>query len=253
MEIFFSVDLSPDLIQSLGQCRVVLEGISYRISLPGMANISKIFVFALGGRDKASMFKFPCERPTWSNWNSWFNFWHNFTTTGDTLKVPLGNWISPTHCIWKWYYRADTDNLQQIKGNTIFYYNPSSGFRFTRATRKDHLMREESFSPLVIQGIPTSVTILSDQQVVKLSKGPALAKAPDKTMDFWEFLYCWGGKWMWEGIEAGKDSPYNMSWVMEGMTNNSLVWVTDSSYNRKKAFDLWGVGWIIFCTKKDSA
>jgi hypothetical protein len=51
----------------------------------------KDFVFAPGGRDKASTFKFPCEHPTWSDWNSWFNFWHNITNTGDTLKVPLGN------------------------------------------------------------------------------------------------------------------------------------------------------------------
>jgi hypothetical protein len=122
----------------------------------------------ISGRAKASTFKFPRERPTRSNWNTWFNFWHNFTTTGDTLKVPLGNWISPTHCIWKWYSRADTDKLQQIEGNTIFYYNPSSGLRFTQATRKYHLMREEPLSPYAIQGIPTSVTRLSDQQVVKV-------------------------------------------------------------------------------------
>jgi hypothetical protein len=68
-------------------------------------------------------------------------------------------------------------------------------------------------------------------------------------MDFWEFLYSWGGKWMWEGIEADKDSQYNISWVAEGLTNHSLVWVTDGSYNRNKAIDLCGVGWIIFCTK----
>jgi hypothetical protein len=72
-------------------------------------------------------------------------------------------------------------------------------------------MQEEPLSPLAIQGISTSVTSLSDQQVVKLSEGQALAKAPDKTMDFWEFLYSWGRKWMWEGIEAGKDLLYNMS------------------------------------------
>ncbi len=103
-------------------------------------------------------------------------------------------------------------------------------------------MREEPLSPSVIQGILTSVTSLSDQQVVKLSEGPALAKAPDKTMDFWEYLYSWGGMWMWEGVEAGKDLLYNMSWVAEGMTNNLLVWATDCSYNRKKAIDLCRVG-----------
>jgi hypothetical protein len=40
-----------------------------------------------------------------------------------------------------------------------------------------------------------------------------------------------------------------MSWVAEGMANNSLVWVTDGSYDRKKAINLCGVGWIICCTK----
>ncbi len=249
MEIFFSADLSPDLIQSLGRCWVVLEAIFLSDLTTVDGKYLKDFVFAPGGRDTASTFKFSCEQPTRSDWNSWFKFWHNFTTTGDTLKVPLGNWISPTHCIRKWYYRADTDNLQWIEGNTFFYYSPSSGIRFTRATRKYHLMREEPLSPLVIQGIATSVTSLSDQQVVKLSKGLALAKVPDKAMDFWEFFYSWGGNWMWEGIETGKDLPYNMSWVAEGMTNNSLVWVMDSSYDKKKAIDLCRVGWILFCTK----
>jgi hypothetical protein len=58
---------------------------------------------------------------------------------------------------------------------------------------------------------------------------------------------------MWEGIEAGKDSPYNMSWVAEGMANNSLVWVTDGSYDRKKAINLCGVGWNFFVPKLGSA
>jgi hypothetical protein len=47
---------------------------------------------------------------------------------------------------------------------------------------------------------------------------------------------------MWEGIEAGKGLQYDMSWVAGGMKNNTLLWVTDGSYNRKKAIDLSGVG-----------
>ncbi len=54
---------------------------------------------------------------------------------------------------------------------------------------------------------------------------------------------------MWEGIEAGQDMPYDMTWVAEGMMNNSLIWVTDGSYDKKKAIDLCAVGWIIFSTK----
>ncbi len=33
------------------------------------------------------------------------------------------------------------------------------------------------------------------------------------------------------------------------MTSNTLVWVTDGLYDQKRAADLSGVGWIIFCSK----
>jgi hypothetical protein len=42
---------------------------------------------------------------------------------------------------------------------------------------------------------------------------------------------------------------YNMTWVVEGLTNASLIWVTDGLCDRKMAIDLCRVGWIIFCTK----
>ncbi len=100
------------------------------------------------------------------------------------------------------------------------------------------MVREAPLLPTVIQGIPDSITGSIAQRVVKLSKGPALAKASNKRLDFWEFLYSWGGKWMWEGIEAGQGLPYNMTWVAEGMKSYTLIWVTDGSYDRKKAIDL---------------
>ncbi len=130
----------------------------------------------------------------------------------------------------------------------MFHYKPPSGFCLTLARKTYHVMQEEHLSPSIIQGVPTSVTSFSAQQVIKLSEGPALAKAVEETPDFWELLYSWGGMWMWEGMEAGKDSPDDISWIADGLKNSSLIWVTDGSYNRKKAKDLCGVGWIIFCT-----
>ena len=53
---------------------------------------------------------------------------------------------------------------------------------------------------------------------------------------------------MWEGIDDGQDTKSDTTWIAEGMTHNLLIWVTDCSYDRKKARDLSGVGWIIFCT-----
>ena len=46
---------------------------------------------------------------------------------------------------------------------------------------------------------------------------------------------------MWEGIEDGQ------AWLVQGMKLDSLLWVTDGSYNRKRAPVLSRVGWIIFC------
>ncbi len=90
--------------------------------------------------------------------------------------MPLGNWINPTHRIWKWYYREDTDDLQRVEGNTLVLYKPASGFRFTLATRTYHAIHEAPLSS-VIRGAPISVTGLTVQQVVKLSTGPPLAMA----------------------------------------------------------------------------
>jgi hypothetical protein len=55
-----------------------------------------------------------------------------------------------------------------------------------------HLEQGEPYTPDVMLGLPTSVSGLSNQQVVKLSKGLALAKVPKETTNFWKFLYNWG-------------------------------------------------------------
>ena len=112
-----------------------------------------------------------------------------------------------------------------------------------------HLERKELYTPSVVLGLPTSVLGFSDQQVVKLNDGPALATAPKEITEFWKFLYSWGGTWMWEGIEEDQATKEDVTWIAKGMKINTLIWVTDGSYDRKKAKDLSGVGWIIFCTK----
>jgi hypothetical protein len=114
--------------------------------------------------------------------------------------------------------------------------------------RMYHLAREEPFSPAVVLGSPTSTSGFSNQQVVKLSKG-ALAQASWEIKNFWEFLHSWGENWMWERIENDQETKEDATWIANGMRHNLLIWVTDGSYNRKKASNLSGVGWIICCTR----
>ena len=248
MEIFHSLDLSQETMLSLSLCRVSLESIFLSDITTADGLYLEDFVFNPGGRDRSSLFKFPRKVPTRGDWNQWLDFWHSFTTTGDKLKVPLGNWINPTHRIWKWYYRADSDDLQWVEGKTMFYFKPAAGFRFTRLTRAYHITHEKPLSLAMAHGLPILVTGFSVQQVIILSIGPALATETDARTGFWEILHSWGGTWMWEVIEPGKDIPADVSWIVNGLRNGSLIWTTDGSYDRKKAVDLCGVGWMIFCT-----
>jgi hypothetical protein len=73
-EIFLTADLGPDLLRSLGQCRVVHEAIFLSDLTTTDGKYIKEFVFVPGSRERASTFNFPCEQPTQSNWDSWFDF-----------------------------------------------------------------------------------------------------------------------------------------------------------------------------------
>jgi hypothetical protein len=70
---------------------------------------------------------------------------------------------------------------------------------------------EEPLSSATDHGIPILVTGISAQRVTKLSTGPALISVTDARTGFWEFLYGWGGTWMWEVIEPGKDTLTDVS------------------------------------------
>jgi hypothetical protein len=54
---------------------------------------------------------------------------------------------------------------------------------------------------------------------------------------------------MWDDIDFTQDTTQDLKWVADGMQNNTLMWTTDRSYDRKRAADLSGVGWIIFCKR----
>jgi hypothetical protein len=52
---------------------------------------------------------------------------------------------------------------------------------------------------------------------------------------------------MWEGVEDSQATKHDLSWLIQGMETNTLIWVIDGSYDRKRASVISGVGWIIFC------
>ena len=50
---------------------------------------------------------------------------------------------------------------------------------------------------------------------------------------------------MWERLEYEED----LGWLSEALTAGSLVCVTDGSYDRARARDISGAGWIIYCVR----
>jgi hypothetical protein len=38
---------------------------------------------------------------------------------------------------------------------------------------------------------------------------------------------------MWDDIDTAQETAKDLEWIANGMTNNSLVWTTDGSYDRK--------------------
>jgi hypothetical protein len=84
------------------------------------------FMFDPGGKVPWSKYKFPQEIPSKKDWEIWFNFWHDYTATGDKLPTPLGKWTTPTHRRWIWYYDCSSNDLQQIKDGKFHHYLPAS-------------------------------------------------------------------------------------------------------------------------------
>jgi hypothetical protein len=49
---------------------------------------------------------------------------------------------------------------------------------------------------------------------------------------------------MWEDIDFTQETTQDLKWVAKGMKNNTLVWTTHGSYNRKRVADLSAVGQV---------
>ena len=53
---------------------------------------------------------------------------------------------------------------------------------------------------------------------------------------------------MWDGIE---DEQQDLQWLVEGVQNNTIISVTDGSYDRKVAPGISGAGWLVCCTRSE--
>ena len=88
-------------------------------------------------------------------------------------------------------------------------------------------------------GNPASIAELDGGSLQINATGTALHQpAAPEEQSFTEFLHSWGGTWMWRGLVM----PADTKWLTDTVTNNTLVCVTDRSYNLEKAPDSCSAG-----------
>ena len=112
------------------------------------------------------------------------------------------------------------------------------------AGRPFRLIRREE--PRPPQGCPVTVDVLDDGSLQTRCLGTAL-HSPHLTPlpgTFSELLESWGGEWMWSGLTM----PDDPTWIAQALANGTLICVTDGSYDRRKAKDLSGAGYVLYCT-----
>ena len=174
--------------------------------------VPRKFVFDPGPVKRHSNYCFPRECPSQKDWETWFNFWHNYVLTGDKLKAPLGGWINPTHRKWLWY-SSPTNDLHRIKDGYVYHYLPTQTIRRTRSVLAYNLTWKEKLQGDHKMGRSVSVRGLDNKSVNIMNMGPPLSRGPQQPSNFWEFLRSWGGEWMWDGIKDSQDTKQDLSVV----------------------------------------
>jgi len=222
-EIILDGALSIAEIKSLNRCRGMLQCIFLSDLVTADGRYLESFIFDPGPFKRQSNYCFPREGPIKGDWDMWFNFWHNYATTGGKLKVPLGRWTHPTHRKWLWY-SSSIDNLHRVKERIVYHYLPAQSKHHTRSGLAYTLAWKEKLGVNSVITEPVSVQGSDDTHVYKLNIGPTLARGPQQTSDFWEYIRNWGVEWMWEGIEDGQATKSDLSWLVQGMRSTHFFW-----------------------------
>jgi hypothetical protein len=191
----------------------------------------------------SSSYDFPEEQPSQEDWNVWISFWSEYTLDNYALPRPLGKWIASTHRQHEWYYREDADVLLQRIDGGAQIFGRRAGTRRTRSEQQYELLGPAPVLPDLLEYKPCSVRKLTSELVYLGQTGPAHVSTEPITHDFLSFLKSWGGEWMWSGITLRGTFDNVLASVRDGIAE----WVTNGSFDRKRAPSISSAGWIIFC------
>ena len=175
MEIILGKVSSAAEVQSISRCRGSLQCIFLSDLVTADGRYLESFLFNPSPPKQRSNYRFPHKCPTKKDWDIWFNFWHNYATTGGKLKVPLGQWTHPTHRKWLWY-TSSVDDLHQVGNGIVHHYLPSQSRCRTRSSLGYALAWKEPLCTNHDMGQPVSVQGSDTTYVYKLNTGTTLAR-----------------------------------------------------------------------------
>ncbi|KAL7531707.1 hypothetical protein ACHAXR_008514, partial [Thalassiosira sp. AJA248-18] len=185
-----------------------------------------------------SSHKFGAAFPTDKDWDEWQLALSQLTIGPYSLTKPLGKWIAHSPRIWRFFW----DNAD----NTLFVKRDRGMATYLSSTEHgpNHFVFHAGDGPERATGAPATVSVVNDD-TFKVAHGGGQFYCEDAPVEptFRETLAEWGGDWMWEGL----DLPDDMGWIADAMSANTLIGVTDGSYDRKKGPNISGAGWILYC------
>jgi hypothetical protein len=231
-------------LQGLNRCRLALRLLFLLDIMTACGRFLDVtFLADLDhSQNHRSTFIFPNEKPSRSKWKMWLEFWTAVAGPGGSLNQLLGKWVGLTHRKWTWFYRPHEDIMYHRQDNRIEAYTCSATrrVRLGQTYCRSHIARN-----LPQPALTAMVLELPDGLAICREIGPPQFVPEETNPTFWELLRSLGGKWMWEHV---KDEDSDMSLVWDAMVNGTLLAVTDGLYDRERAKDVSGSGWILLCT-----
>ena len=244
VEIFLAENYTGMDLRRLNRCRLALKAIFLSdITTACGRRLEDFVLHSRVGRD--SNFKFPREFPTKTDWKLWDEFWTSWCLPNGTLAVTLGDWVEPSHQVWRWSYDVSTGILWENDNTKWIEYQPVTAGHITRGGNRFSALR--TWESPQNTGVPATVKHRGNEVVLLEAGTPqaTLHSTDNIPESFWEFVASQGGEWIWDYIEGKHE---NMSWIATALYDGSAIIVTDGSYNRVLAPRVSGAGWVLVST-----
>ncbi len=195
---------------------------------------------------------FPRELPTKSDWRTWANTWRGLISTTVKLNTPLGPWMNIPTTKWRWFYDKTSDSILYDAGELTHRYTCCA----TSQTRTSSKYAYSHSLPSCTAGIPITISATqmeSKETIISItSRSPNSFPSSNTTSDtFWDTLISSGGGWMWENFHFQNKEITLVDWIVKGLINRSLIWVTDGSYLPQRGPYISGAAWIFADTTSD--